>query len=92
MSFLLDTNVLSELRKGPQANKNVRAWDESVGGESCFTSVIVIAELLKGADTVIGALCRLRTRFPRRQAMHKALASFREHRHRMRYADLQARH
>jgi hypothetical protein len=44
-----------------------------------------------GVDKVIGALERLRTRYPRRQAIHKALAYFREHRHRMRYADLRAR-
>jgi hypothetical protein len=43
-----------------------------------------------GVDKVIGALGRLRTRYPRRQAIHKALAYFREHRHRMRYADLRA--
>ena len=43
-----------------------------------------------GVDTVMGALCRLRTRYPRRQAMHKALAYFREHRHRMRYSALRA--
>jgi len=40
---------------------------------------------------VIRGLERLRTRYPRRQVSHKALAYFREHRHRMRYADLQAR-
>ena len=39
----------------------------------------------------MGALGRLRTRYPRRQAIHKALAYFREHRHRMHYADLRAR-
>ena len=44
----------------------------------------------QGVDKGIGALERLRTRYPRRQAMHKALAYFREHRHRMRYADLRA--
>ena len=45
----------------------------------------------QGVGKVIGALERLRKRYPRRQAIHKALAYFREHRHRMRYADLQAR-
>ena len=40
----------------------------------------------------MGALCRLRTRSPRRQAMHKALASCREHRHWMREGDLRAQH
>ena len=51
MSFLLDTNVLSELRKGPQANTNVRAWDVRTDPGERFTSVIVIAELRKGALT-----------------------------------------
>ena len=50
MSFLLDTNVLSELRKGPRANETVRAWDKSVDDDARFTSIIVIAELLKGAE------------------------------------------
>src|SRR5215510_1202382 len=43
-----------------------------------------------GGDKVMGALSRLRTRYPRRQAIHKALAYFREHRHRMPYAHLRA--
>jgi hypothetical protein len=46
----------------------------------------------QGVDKVIGALSRLRTRYPRRQAIHKTLAYFREHRHRMRYAELRAHH
>lgn len=50
MSFLLDTNVLFELRKGSQADENVRAWDSSVGESERFTSIIVIAELMKGAQ------------------------------------------
>jgi hypothetical protein len=44
----------------------------------------------QGVDKAIGALCRLRTRYPRRQALHKAVAYFREHRHRMPYARLRA--
>ena len=51
----------------------------------------VLRDAPQGVDKVIAALERLRTRYPRRQALHKALAYFREHRHRMRYADLQAR-
>src|SRR5438067_1411894 len=46
----------------------------------------------QGVDKVIGALERLRTRSPRRQAIHKALAYFREHRHRMPYAHLRGQH
>ena len=49
MSFLLDTNVLCELRKGPQANEQVLAWDGSIGDDARFTSTIVLAELRTGA-------------------------------------------
>jgi hypothetical protein len=45
----------------------------------------------QGVDKVIRALGRLRTRYPRRQAIQKALAYFREHRARMHYANLRAR-
>lgn len=44
----------------------------------------------QGVEKVLGALSRLRTRYPRRQVIHKALMYFREHRPRMRYADLRA--
>ena len=52
----------------------------------------VLRDTPEGVDTVLGALCRLRTRYPRRQAIHKALAYFREHRHRMHYGVLRAQH
>src|SRR5262249_37052872 len=45
-----------------------------------------------GVDTVIGALCHLRTRFLHRQVIHKALAYCREHHHRMRYSTLREQH
>ena len=51
----------------------------------------VLRDAPRGVDTVMGALCRLRTRYPRRQAIHTALSYFRDHRHRMRYADLRAK-
>ena len=43
-----------------------------------------------GPDKVIQALCRLRTRHPRRQVIHQTVNYFREHRHRMPYARLRA--
>lgn len=48
----------------------------------------VLRDAPQGVDKVIDALCRLRSRYPRRQAIHKTIAYFREHRHRMRYSDL----
>jgi hypothetical protein len=66
-------------------------------GEGTLTYQARLATLRKvlrdaphGVDRVIEALCRLRSRYPRRQAIHKTLAYFREHRHRMRYSDLRA--
>jgi predicted nucleic acid-binding protein len=50
VSFLLDTNILSELRKGPRADAGVRRWMESVEEESLFTSVLVLGELRRGTE------------------------------------------
>jgi hypothetical protein len=50
----------------------------------------VLRDAPQGVDRVIEALGRLRSRYPRRQAIHKTMAYFREHRHRMRYSDLRA--
>ncbi|HTN95759.1 MAG TPA: type II toxin-antitoxin system VapC family toxin [Nordella sp.] len=49
--FLLDTNVISELRKARagKADHNVVAWVKTVPPESLFLSAIVIQELEIGA-------------------------------------------
>lgn len=52
MSFLLDTNVISELRKGRRCNPAVMAWFMTVPtGEICL-SVLVLGELRRGIETV----------------------------------------
>ena len=45
--FLLDTNVISELRKvrAGRADRNVAAWARSAPAASLFLSVIVVQEL-----------------------------------------------
>lgn len=46
MSYLLDTNVVSEMRKPRnQANKGVQDWARSQAAESLFLSVITVLEL-----------------------------------------------
>ena len=47
--FLLDTNVVSELRKRERCNANVRAWAASVSPNREFLSVLVVGELTRGA-------------------------------------------
>ena len=48
MAFLLDTNVLSELRKKSRCDPKVKAWQSSVSIESCYVSVISLMEIRHG--------------------------------------------
>ena len=50
MSFLIDTNVISELRKGARADAKVRDWFQSVGDGELYLSVLVIGELRQGVE------------------------------------------
>ncbi len=52
--WLIDTNVVSELRKGPRAAPAVRAWAESVPPVACFLSRVSIAEIRFGIGRVTG--------------------------------------
>jgi len=64
--YLLDTNVISELRKAKsgKADKNVVAWANSVSASSLYLSVITILELETGLllverrDSAQGAVLR----------------------------------
>jgi predicted nucleic acid-binding protein len=49
--YLLDTNVLSELRKR-QPSRNVLAWVAATPPGALFTSSLVIGELRKGIENV----------------------------------------
>lgn len=50
MSLLLDTNVISELRKGPRANPHVVAWFMGVTDEDIHLSVLAVGELRRGVE------------------------------------------
>lgn len=60
MTYLLDTNVISELRRR-QAHAGVCKWFDSIAGDDVYLSVIVIAELCLGVE-------RLRRRDPTQAA------------------------
>ena len=51
MSYLLDTNVLSELRR-KQPNKGMSAWFAQRPASSLYLSVLTLGELRKGIDGV----------------------------------------
>lgn len=62
--FLLDTNVLSELRRRDRTDVKVAAWADSVHPSDLFLSVITILEVEAGVlmlarrDPVAGAVLR----------------------------------
>ena len=52
MKCLVDTNVLSELRKGASANADVRRWWNGVGVEDVYISVIVLGEIRRSVERI----------------------------------------
>lgn len=58
MSLLLDTNVISELRKGPRSDENVVEWFEGVEEEDIHLSVLVVGELRRGIERLRGREAR----------------------------------
>lgn len=52
MSYLLDTNVISELRKGERCHPSVARWYSSLGPEEVFLSVLTLGELRKGVELI----------------------------------------
>lgn len=52
MSYLLDTNVLSELRKGDRADPHVVDWFGGLADEEIYLSVLTIGEVRRGIESV----------------------------------------
>lgn len=75
--FLLDTNVLSELRKGARGNAGVRRWFEAAPDAPLYLSVLVTGEIRQGIE-------RARDRDPQKVAalenwLHRLEADHVEH-------------
>jgi len=61
MSYLLDTNVLSELVR-PKPDEAVLAWFANVPDESLYISVLTLGEIRKGVEGVPDAQRKERLR------------------------------
>jgi toxin FitB len=59
VSFLLDTNVVSEIARA-RPEKAVLAWFESVGDERLYLSVLSLGEIRKGVDRLPASTRRAR--------------------------------
>jgi predicted nucleic acid-binding protein len=52
LSYLVDTNVISELRKRERADPAVQAWFASVADEEIFLSVLTVGEIRQGVERI----------------------------------------
>ena len=52
MTYLIDTNVISELRKGDRCDANVSAWYERTEEADIFLSALVLGELRRGIERI----------------------------------------
>lgn len=50
--FLLDTNILGELRKEERCDEGVRRWVEGTPAEAMFVSVVVLGEIRRGVERI----------------------------------------
>ena len=68
MTFLIDTNIISEVRKGNRADPAVAAWWNGVAEDDLWLSPLVLGEIRKGVELA-------RRRDPRRaEALESWLA------------------
>jgi predicted nucleic acid-binding protein len=47
---LIDTNVISEVRKGARCDRNVARWYTSIDDSEVYLSVLVLGEIRKGIE------------------------------------------
>lgn len=50
MNVLVDTNVISELKRGRNADTSVADWFTAIPPERVFTSVVVLGEIRRGIE------------------------------------------
>ena len=50
MSYLIDTNIISEVRKGSRCDANVATWYSTIDDSELYLSTLVIGEIRKGIE------------------------------------------
>jgi toxin FitB len=72
VNVLVDTNVVSELKRGRNADPRVVAWFSKMPVERVFTSVVVLGEIRRGIELVA------RRDKPQAEVLERWYASVRE--------------
>ena len=52
MSYLIDTNIVSELRKGRRCDPGVASWFAEVSSDEVYLSALTLGELRKGIENI----------------------------------------
>jgi toxin FitB len=52
LSYLVDTNVISELRRGERCNPGVATWFAEVSTADLYLSVLTVGEMRKGIEAI----------------------------------------
>lgn len=52
LGYLIDTNVVSELRKGERAEPAVIAWFSALDEREVFLSILTLGEIRKGIESI----------------------------------------
>jgi len=72
VNYLIDTNIISEVRKGERCDPNVAAWYGTIDDGDLYLSVLILGEVRKGIE-------RIRPRDPTQaRALEDWLAAIRD--------------
>jgi toxin FitB len=52
LNYLIDTNVISEVRKRDRCDPHVAAWYDSIDDKSIYLSVLVLGEMRRGIERI----------------------------------------
>jgi predicted nucleic acid-binding protein len=52
VTWLVDTNIISEVRKGPRCHPDVAAWWTAVEDRDLFVSALTLGEIRRGVEGV----------------------------------------
>ncbi len=52
MSYLIDSNVISELRKGSRCNPAVLSWFDTISDNDVYLSVLTAGEIRRGIENI----------------------------------------
>jgi predicted nucleic acid-binding protein len=52
LNYLIDTNIISEIRKRDRCDRHVAVWYASLDDEALYLSVLVLGEIRRGVERV----------------------------------------